>query len=236
MKRIFGILAALAVAVGCSRGTSPEAEFVSWQVKYYPEGNLVDLYSSVYDDVMGSDFKRTDSVSAINFMKEELKSMRNIGIIGRKFKTDTSSAHSADPESLAKMRKADAERKANERPNMKQDLYEYCGLNGNHVRVSLKAVEYGKITPAQLVDAMIASIGTEGDLNELVKEWGKVESAAKKSGAFKKNFEKESETVRDALNSLPASLPHSPFFDASYDPHYRVISRDAFERMIKGNL
>ena len=111
---------------------------------------------------------------------------------------------------------------------------EPCGIYGNYVRVSLRAVHEGYITADALLDAFIAS--ANGEERPAVKDWAaqwrtiiKVIDQMKLSLP---DYEQDKQDIDGVLAQGKYAISHSPQYRQAYAPHYRIVRRDIFTREI----
>lgn len=110
--------------------------------------------------------------------------------------------------------------------------FEPCGIDGNYVRVSLRAVKEGFISPESLLDAFIAS--TDGDVHPPVEcwvdRWHEMIATIDKMGLDLPHYEQDRQFIEDVLAQGKYAISHSPDYREAYAPHYRIVRRDIFMR------
>lgn len=112
--------------------------------------------------------------------------------------------------------------------------YEPCGVNGNYVRVSLRAVKEGIITADALLNAFIASAGGERPTVESwATRWHEMVSTIEGMGLALPHYEQDKQFIEEVLAKGKYAISHSPDYRDAYSPHYRIVRRDIFERDLK---
>ena len=116
--------------------------------------------------------------------------------------------------------------------------WEPCGIYGNYVRVSLRAVHEGFITADDLLNAFIASANSAE--RPSVKEWSALwHTIIKVIDQMNLNipdYDADKQGIDGVLQQGKYSISHSPEYRNAYAPHYRIVRRDIFEREIHHNL
>ena len=109
--------------------------------------------------------------------------------------------------------------------------YEPIGLEGNYVRVYLKAVKDNLITAQELMQAFLDSAAAR---QEPAVEWdAKWNTIIEVIDAIKPGF---GDSERDLLHKASLenqAVHHSRAYNAAYHPHYRIIHRNIFELLLK---
>lgn len=113
--------------------------------------------------------------------------------------------------------------------------YEPCGVNGNYVRVSLRAVIEGKITADQLLDAFVRSAneGKRPTVAMWAGRWHEILLVIEKLGLDLPHQQEDKAFIEDVLAQGKYAISHSPDYRDAYAPHYRIIKRDIFENELK---
>ena len=119
--------------------------------------------------------------------------------------------------------------------DMQPWYYEYCGPEGRHVRVSLRAVKEGLISEDMLLNAFIRS--ANGFAIPSVKRWKKVwKRYIRKIDRMKlalPDYDKERLFIDDILSKGKYAISHSDDYRQSYHPHYRIVERSIFDTDLK---
>ena len=116
--------------------------------------------------------------------------------------------------------------------------YEPCGVDGNYVRVSLRAVIEGKITADQLLDAFVRSAneGKRPTVAMWAGRWHEILLVIEDLGLDLPHQQEDKAFIKDVLAQGKYAISHSPDYREAYAPHYRIIKRDIFENELKQRL
>ena len=110
---------------------------------------------------------------------------------------------------------------------------EPCGIDGQYVRVSLRAIHDGLITIDELLDAFVNSANVAD--RPTVEQW-----SARWHGILEKidgmklglpHYEQDKQFIDSVLSQGKYAISHSPEYREAYKPHYRIVRRDLFEQM-----
>lgn len=119
-------------------------------------------------------------------------------------------------------------------PSAHQWYFEYCGPNGNFVRVNLDLINRHLITVDQLVSALMRSAEQtqKMPLYDWTGIWQRYQQKLSTMTPRPKDFEQNAEQLAQHLASGQYVFHHSDNFNKVYDMHYRIIRRDIFEQEI----
>jgi hypothetical protein len=198
------LLALVATVLATSCGQSvPVRVAIRRQIAQYPETRVQDIYKSFCQDYLGPGHLIPNPEAARAYLMEELQTYR----------ADLASG----------LYKIPAER------------YVPVGDAGNYVRVDLSVVLDSLVDAETLLDAFVRSANEGKTLSE--EEWkAKWASVAT---VIRKDFPALPDAASElaAIDSLMAEghyiLHHSPVFEQTYHPHYRIVARDIFEKELK---
>lgn len=118
-------------------------------------------------------------------------------------------------------------------------LYEYCGMEGNFVRVNVSAVKQGYIDMETLADCFIASASKEHTMtiSQWTKLWREICGYIEVNYKDKlSNFQADSLYIENLLGKGEYAWVHSRAFHDTYLPHYRIIAKDLFVKKIYPKL
>ncbi len=182
---------------------SPEKAAVARQMEDYPESRVQDIYKSFCQDNLGPGHLIPDPQSARNYLESEL----------RTFKEDLDSARYDAP----------------------SIMYYPVGDQGNYVRVDLSVVLDGLVGEETYLDAFVRSANEGKRLTEeqWVAKWREVEKVIKKDFPDIPDAVKDLEMIDSYVEKGDLIMHHSEAFSNAYNPHYRIIARDIFEKEIK---
>ena len=182
---------------------SPEKAAIACQLQDYPETRVQDIYKSFCQDNLGPGHLIPDPQSARNYLESEL----------RTFKEDLDSARYDAP----------------------SIMYYPVGDQGNYVRVDLSVVLDGLVGEETYLDAFVRSANEGKRLTEeqWVAKWREVEKVIRKDFPDIPDAEKDLEMIDSYVEKGDLIMHHSEAFSNAYNPHYRIIARDIFEKKIK---
>jgi len=109
---------------------------------------------------------------------------------------------------------------------------EYLGLNHNYVRVNLMAIKQGKISQEKLLSAFCRSAKkiNKSDVEIWRKEWTKIVGIIERMNLEIVDFEVDKQKIDFLLSQGKYATSHSAIFRKAYQPHYRIVDREIFER------
>lgn len=121
-----------------------------------------------------------------------------------------------------------------------QTLYEPIGVEGRFVRVNLTVISRGYITIEAFLDAFLRS-ATCFELPAIKDwkiRWKEIEDTIIKMGLDKTlpRFKEDSQAIDELLREGNYVMHHSPEYSEAYQPHYRLIERNIFEKEILPKL
>lgn len=110
--------------------------------------------------------------------------------------------------------------------------YEPCGINGNYVRVSLRAVKEGIISKELLLDAFIKSANSASrpSIDSWKQKWQDIADTIAKMNIHLPHYKEDKQYIDSILSASKYAISHSPDYRNAYHPHYRIISREIFDR------
>ena len=115
---------------------------------------------------------------------------------------------------------------------------EFLGLHHNYVRVNLTTVKQGKIPQEKLLTAFCNSAKkiNESDVRQWHEEWKKIVEIIKSMDLNIADFEKDAQAIENFLSQGKYAMHHSATFRDNYQPHYRIVEREIFERELQTDL
>ena len=186
-------------------GCQPSAteKAIKQQLLDYPESRVQDIYKSFCQDNLGPGHLIPDPKSARNYLESELRS----------FREDLDSARYDAPSIM------------------------YCpvGDQGNYVRVDLRVVLDGLVSEDVYLDAFVRSANEGKRLAEeqWVAKWKEVERIIRKDFPDIPNAREDLEEIDTYVERGDLIMHHSEAYSEAYNPHYRIIAKDIFEKEIK---
>jgi len=116
--------------------------------------------------------------------------------------------------------------------------WEPCGIYGNYVRVSLRAVHEGLISADDLLNAFIASANSADrpSVEAWSAQWHTIIKVIDQMKLNLPEYVQDKQGIDNVLAQGKYAISHSPEYRNAYAPHYRIVRRDIFERDIKPRL
>ena len=113
--------------------------------------------------------------------------------------------------------------------------YETCGIDGQYIRISIRAVKENLITEDLLLDAFIRSANSEKrpSVESWRDQWHKIFGTIDPMNLSLPNYQQDCEFIDSILTVGKYAISHSPEYREAYRPHYKIVERGIFEREIK---
>ena len=113
--------------------------------------------------------------------------------------------------------------------------YEPCGVNGQYIRVSIRAIKENLITEDMLLDAFIRSANSEKrpSVESWHDQWHKIISTIDQMELGLPHYQQDRAFIDSILTVGKYAISHSPEYREAYRPHYRIVEKGIFEREIK---
>ena len=113
--------------------------------------------------------------------------------------------------------------------------YESCGVNGQYIRVSIRAIKENLITEDLLLDAFIRSANSEKrpSVESWRDEWHKIIGTIDQMELGLSRSGQDRAFIDSTLTVGKYAISHSPEYREAYRPHYRIVEKGIFEREIK---
>ena len=113
--------------------------------------------------------------------------------------------------------------------------YEPCGVNGQYIRVSIRAIKENLITEDLLLDAFIRSANSEKrpSVESWRDEWHKIIGTIDQMEIGLPRSRQDRAFIDSILTVGKYAISHSPEYREAYRPHYRIVEKGIFEREIK---
>jgi hypothetical protein len=111
---------------------------------------------------------------------------------------------------------------------------EPTGWEGNFYRVDLSVVKTGQVPYPVYFDAFIRSVQgiRPPTLVAWEKEWKRIEALIASMHLDLPDYEADKKEIAERLQNGEYTGHHSSRFEASYSPHYRIISKAIYEQEI----
>lgn len=170
------------------------SEALTYQLRYYPEAQYIDVYKNFMQDFFGPGHILADTVASSRYLKQEL--------------SDTECFDGP--------------------------LYEKTGYRGNFYRVNLSLIKDG-IIPYEVffqnfVESVQGIVPPDGDYWMTV--WNNIDRVIKKNGLTFQNYDSDRLKLENNFKHGDYIAHHSKRFNDSVNFHYRIISRELFEKNI----
>ncbi|MBO5250827.1 MAG: hypothetical protein J6B31_02365 [Bacteroidaceae bacterium] len=116
--------------------------------------------------------------------------------------------------------------------------YEPCSWKGNFYRVNLSVIRDGKVSMDEFIDAFMGSAnGIDTTLTQSwIEEWNQIQQAVRATLPNLKGYEEDYIHLSRLLKEGKYIVHHSRIFNTTYHPHYRIIRKDLFDKIILPKL
>ena len=113
--------------------------------------------------------------------------------------------------------------------------YEPCGVNGQYVRVSIRAVKENIVSENLLLDAFIRSANSDKrpTVESWRDRWHKIIGTIDQMGLNLPHYQQDRAFIDSILSVGKYAISHSPEYREAYRPHYRIVEMSIFENEIK---
>ena len=117
---------------------------------------------------------------------------------------------------------------------MEGDDYEPTGYEERFMRVNLSVIADGRVPYDKYLSAFVRSVnGIEPiTIEQWREEWKVIDEVISKMNLNLPNYEADRAEIWALLERGEYVMHHSKFFEQHYDPHYRIIEREIFQREI----
>jgi len=125
-------------------------------------------------------------------------------------------------------------RELNSYSEISGEVAEPLGWKNNFCRVNLSLIKTEQVPYAVYFDAFVRSVNsiTPMPVSEWKKEWEKIEAVICSMGLTLPDFEADKKEIDDRLERGEYVGHHSKEYEETYAPHYRIMSREIFEKEI----
>ena len=123
---------------------------------------------------------------------------------------------------------------ASEEENLCPDCEE-VGLEGRYLRVNLNLIGADGIPFDAFFDAFARSAGSKvvPDVKQWRKEWKSIVSVIRKMKLDLPDFDRDRKAIDRMLSQGEYVMHHSRAFTDAYHPHYRLITKEIFEKELR---
>ena len=109
---------------------------------------------------------------------------------------------------------------------------EPIGMSGDYVRVYLIAVSHKILSSSQLLKAFIESAGDhKSPTISWTTKWQAIVEVVDEVSPGLGSDDERAMLLQASLNNQ--AVHHSQAYNAAYHPHYRIVTREIFEKMLK---
>lgn len=117
---------------------------------------------------------------------------------------------------------------------MEGDDYEPTGYEERFMRVNLSVIADGRVPYDKYLSAFVRSVnGIEPiTIEQWREEWAVIDEVIAKMNLNLPNYEADRAEIWALLERGEYVMHHSKLFEQHYDPHYRIIEREIFQREI----
>ncbi|MCC8155353.1 MAG: hypothetical protein LIP01_14930 [Tannerellaceae bacterium] len=114
-------------------------------------------------------------------------------------------------------------------------LIEPTGWEGNFYRVNLSLIKDSIIPYDLFFDVFVRSVNsiTPIPVEEWAKEWFRIEKIIRNMNLALPEYESDKTLIEKNLRAGEYVGHHSDLFEATYSPHYRIVSRELFEKELR---
>lgn len=118
------------------------------------------------------------------------------------------------------------------------EIAEPTGWEGNFYRVNLSVIKEGKIPYQTYFDAFIRSVqGIQPvTVSDWQKEWRAIELIIRSMNLSLPGYADDRKEIEERLGCGEYVGHHSKVFEETYSPHYRIISKQIFEKELQPML
>jgi hypothetical protein len=116
--------------------------------------------------------------------------------------------------------------------------YEPTGWEGCFYRVNLSVIKENIVPYDIYFDAFVRSVNqiVPISIEQWKTEWLAIDAVIQTMKLTLPDYEKDRREIIEMLERGEYIMHHSPQFEQHYDPHYRIIEKNIFERDIKPYL
>jgi hypothetical protein len=112
------------------------------------------------------------------------------------------------------------------------EVAESTGWEGNFYRVNLSVIKNQQITYEQYFDAFIRSVSDirPPAIDVWKQEWRRIERIIRSKELNLPDYDADRLAIEQSLEAGEFMGHHSPAFEEAYAPHYRIISKEIYEK------
>ncbi len=121
-----------------------------------------------------------------------------------------------------------------ETPCRSDTYYEYCGGEGNFVRVDLAVIKDGIVGEDQFFKVFSESVpmAKTFDKKAWQKQWKAILGQLEKGGAMPADYDADKAMIAQHMKDGKFVMHHSKAYGSTHKPHYRIIHRSLFDTQL----
>lgn len=114
-------------------------------------------------------------------------------------------------------------------------LLELTGWEGNYYHVSLDVLKLGIVPVEVYLETFVESANPVPEVapDEWKNEWERIVAVIEKMNLALPDYESDKAKIRDLIEKGDFVVHHSPVFEDTYHPHYRIIKKDIVLKKIE---
>jgi len=126
-------------------------------------------------------------------------------------------------------------RELNSYSDMSGEIAEPLGWKNNFYRVNLSVLKTGQIPYDVYFNTFVRSVNSIKPMpvTEWKKEWLNIEAIISSMNLNLTGYEADKKEIEEKLDAGEFVGHHSLIYEETYTPHYRIMSRELFEKEIK---
>lgn len=111
-------------------------------------------------------------------------------------------------------------------------VYEPTGGEGNFYRVNLSVIKTGQVPYSVFLDTFVRSAESIPSGKNWADEWLHIDSVVATMKCPFVGYDTDRDSIRKLLQTDDWAVHHSQAYRENYNPHYRMIKKNIFEREI----
>lgn len=111
-------------------------------------------------------------------------------------------------------------------------ITETLGRKGDYLRVNLGLLKQGAIAEDLFFDLFVRSVNgvTPPSIDQWKRDWQRIERIIRTMHLELPDYETDKQSIEEQLNQNEYVGHHSKQYEEAYQPHYRIVSRELFEK------
>jgi hypothetical protein len=199
---------------------------VTKQLQKYPKSTLKDIYKNFFQDRFGPGHLISDTAVAGAYLRKELDALPVLAIPHCVRNDEVC-------DSLRILNQVQDDGAGDARSADYDGGYPHAEPTGeqeNFYRISLFAVKNGQIPYDTYFQAFIASAQNVNPptIKDWINEWHNILAAIEAMNLQIENFENDKIALELTLQNGQPMVHHSEIFETTYQPHYRIVSKEIY--------